>query len=114
MTKGEATQTKVHLKGKEDDFLVFIDDVDTYNKWKTDKSVPMAHFMSSFKIFCTHKHGAQGTYDTASKGMLDSEFGTHVDEDVIKKILETGTAQASEMPQRQGSKNDSQGTYVSR
>jgi len=55
MTRGEAQQIKCHYKGKDDDFLVFLDDVDTYKKWKQDKSVPLAHFISAFKIFVTHK-----------------------------------------------------------
>lgn len=55
MARGETVQNKAHYKGKEDDFLVFIDDMEAFNKWKTDKSVPMAHFISSFKIFVTHK-----------------------------------------------------------
>lgn len=56
MTRGESQQLKVHYKGKEDDFLVFVDDEATYKKWKTDKSVAMAHFISSFKIFVTHRY----------------------------------------------------------
>jgi len=55
MTKGEASQIKVHFKGRDEDFIVFIDDVDTYKKWKGDKSIPLAHFVASFKIFVTHK-----------------------------------------------------------
>lgn len=55
MTRGETIQTKCHYKGSNDDFIIFIDDVDTYNKWKTDKTIPMAHFISSFKIFQTNK-----------------------------------------------------------
>ncbi len=55
MTRGETHQVKLHLKGKSDDFLVFIDDVAEYKKWQTDKSVPLAHFVSTFKIFVTHK-----------------------------------------------------------
>jgi len=112
MTRGEAPQVKVHYKGKDDDFLVFVEDVNTYKKWQSDKSVPMAHFVSSFKIFVTHKQGAQGTYDTAAKGALDNEFGTHVDEHVIQQILEKGSLQESEMTDRQGSRNDSQGSRV--
>jgi ribosome maturation protein Sdo1 len=112
MTRGESTQMRVHFKGKEDDFLVYIDDLSTYKNWKTDKSVAMAHFMSSFKVFVTHKQGVQGTLDTASHALLDNEFGTHVDEEVIKQILEKGTVQESTMPERQGSKNDSHGSMA--
>lgn len=53
--KGATEQTKVHYKGNEDDFIIFIDDVEAYKKWQSDKSVPLAHFISAFKIFVTHK-----------------------------------------------------------
>ncbi|KAF6840040.1 RNA-binding protein [Colletotrichum plurivorum] len=112
MVRGEAQQTKVHYKGQADDFLVFVEDPELYQKWQSDKSVPMAHFVSSFKIFVTHKQGAQGTYDAASKAMLENEFGTSVDEEVIKVILEKGSTQTTEFPERQGSKNDSKGGMV--
>jgi hypothetical protein len=55
MTRGEATQSKIHYKGKQDDFLVFVDDVDTYKKWLNDKSTPLAHFISAFQVFVTHR-----------------------------------------------------------
>jgi len=47
-----------------------------------------------------NRHGAQGTYDAASNGALDNEFGTHVDEEVIKAILEGGSLQESEVSLR--------------
>ncbi|KAG5657226.1 hypothetical protein HG530_012788 [Fusarium avenaceum] len=112
MARGETQQTKVHYKGG-DDFIVFIDDVETYQKWKTDKSVPLAHFISSFKIFVTHGQGAQGNLDAASKAELENEFGTHVDDDVIKQILEKGATQTTEFPERQGPKNDNKGSMIS-
>lgn len=46
----------VHYKGKQEDFLVFVDDVDTYKKWQSDKSVPLAHFISTFQVFQTHRY----------------------------------------------------------
>lgn len=107
--KGATEQVKIHYKGAEDDFIIFIDDVETYKKWKSDKSIPLAHFVSAFKIFVTHQQGAQGAHDSASKGQLETEFGTSNDDDVIKAILEKGTAQESTMPERNGPKNDSQG-----
>lgn len=55
MARGETIQTKVHYKGENDDFLVFIDDPEEYKKWLKDSSIPLAHFVSSFKIFVTHK-----------------------------------------------------------
>ncbi|KAI1466759.1 shwachman-Bodian-diamond syndrome protein [Daldinia caldariorum] len=106
MTKGEAVQVKVHYKGKEDDYVIFIDDYQTYKKWKSDKSTPMAHFISSFKIFVTHKQGAQGQIDGASRAMLENEFGISDPEEVIKYILESGAVQETEFTDRQGHKND--------
>ncbi|KAI5866920.1 shwachman-Bodian-diamond syndrome protein [Durotheca rogersii] len=108
MTKGEASQVKVHYKGSDEDFILFIDDLDTYKKWKGDKSTPMAHFISAFKIFVTHKQGAQGQMNGASKSTLENEFGTSNEEEVIQKILESGSIQETEFPGRQGPKNDAQ------
>lgn len=57
MTRGESTQTKIHYKGSNDDFLIFVDDTEQYEKWlKGDTSIPLAQFISSFKIFLTHKY----------------------------------------------------------
>jgi len=110
MPRGEGTQSKVHFKGKEDDFIVFVDSVEDVKKWKRDKSIPLAQVVNSFKIFVTHKHGAQGQMDTASKATLENEFGTSVEEDCLKKILEEGNTQQSETGERYGSKNDSIGS----
>ncbi|KAF4628154.1 hypothetical protein G7Y89_g9994 [Cudoniella acicularis] len=112
MTRGEAPQTKVHFKGKDEDFIVFVEDAKTAKDWKADKTIPLAQVVSAFKIFVTHKQGAQGTLNGASHGTLDNEFGTHDDEEVIKMILEKGTLQETEGAERQGSKNDSIGARV--
>ena len=112
MTRGEATQIKVHYKGTSDDFIVFLDSVADYKKWLADRSTPLAQVVSSFKVFCTHKQGAQGTLDGASKADLENEFGSSVDEEVIVKILEQGNLQESQMNQRNASRNDADGAMV--
>lgn len=86
------------------------------------------------------RQGAQGTYDEASNAEKENEFGTKVDDEVIEKILASGTLQESsvsqqpppptyflidtrrrrkvsdgmsfQFPERQGPKNDSQGPLV--
>jgi len=110
MARGEAQQVKVHYKGKDEDFVVFVDDIKSAKEWKTDRSIPLAQVISSFKIFITHKHGAQGQFDGASKATLENEFGTSNDEEAIKQILEKGTLQETEGAERSSSKNDSMGT----
>ncbi|EOD43654.1 Shwachman-bodian-diamond syndrome protein [Neofusicoccum parvum] len=113
MPKGADTQTKVHYKGKEDDFIIFVDSQKAVQDWKEDKSVPLAQVVNGWKVFVTHKHGTQGVLDTASNSALDNEFGTHKDEDVVKQILEKGDVQSVEEKGRQGDTNISGGATVS-
>lgn len=54
MTRGEVNQAKIHYKGKHDDFFVFIDDAEDFQRWRTDKSIPLTNFISTFRIFITH------------------------------------------------------------
>jgi hypothetical protein len=56
MARGGAHMTRVHYKGKNDDFFVFLDSVEDYKKWLTDSTVPLAQVVNTFKIFCTHKY----------------------------------------------------------
>lgn len=53
--RGNAAQTKVHFKGTEDDFIVFVESAEDVKKWKADKTIPMAQVVSGFKVFITHK-----------------------------------------------------------
>jgi len=48
--------TRVHYKGKNDDFFVFLDSVEDFKKWLKDSTVPLAQVVRSFKVFCTHKY----------------------------------------------------------
>ena len=55
MARGETTQTKVHFKGSNDDFVVFLESEEQYNKWQKDRSIPLAQVVSAFKIFTTNR-----------------------------------------------------------
>lgn len=55
MTRGEANQTKIHFKGTDEDFIIFVDDAKAAKDWKNDKSIPLSQVVSSFKVFVTHK-----------------------------------------------------------
>ena len=110
--KASGGQAKIHYKGTktDEDFIVFLDSEEDLKKWKADKSIPLAQVVGLFKVFVTHKHGAQGEFDEASKGQLEDEFGTKVDDEVIKVILEKGEPQQGTSSQEKfGSKNDSMG-----
>ena len=95
MPRGHVDVTKVFFKGKTDDFIVFIESPEDLKKWKADQSIPMAQVVNSFKIMLTHKHGAQGQLDEASKASLENEFQTSNEDEVIKKILMDGQVQTS-------------------
>lgn len=55
MARGEANQIKIHFKGKEEDFIIFVDDAKSAKDWKTDKTIPLAQVVSAFKVFVTGK-----------------------------------------------------------
>lgn len=55
MPRGNASQSKVHYQGQEEDFVIYIDDIESVQKWKGDRSIPLAQVVSGFKIFVTHK-----------------------------------------------------------
>jgi ribosome maturation protein Sdo1 len=97
MTRGNGQVTKVFFKGQTDDFIVFIESADDLKAWKKDQSIPLAQVVNSFKIMLTHKHGAQGQLDSASKASLENEFGTSNEDEVIKKILMEGQPQTFEV-----------------
>jgi hypothetical protein len=93
MARGEAEQIKVHFKGQEDDFIILAETASAVQKWRADKTIPLVDVVSSFEVFVTNKHGAQGTLNRASKGVMENEFGTSKEDDVVKKILEDGAVQ---------------------
>ncbi|KAK3900285.1 ribosome maturation protein [Staphylotrichum tortipilum] len=113
MARGDVSHTKVHYKTDSgEDFVVMVDSVNDYQKWLGDKTVPLAHVVSSFKVFTTNRHGAQGILESAPRGILESEFGTANEDEAMQTILERGSVQEFEMAERQGRKNDANGSYA--
>ena len=55
MTRGHTEHTKIHYQGKDHDFIIFAESVEMVNKWKSNKSVPMAEVVNGWKIFTTSK-----------------------------------------------------------
>lgn len=109
MTRGNAPQVKVVYQGQDDDFIVFVDSVADLDAWKKDRSTPLAQVVSGFKIMISHRHGAQGHLDGASKAILENEFGTSNEDECIIKILENGEVQQTRAPERVGARNISKG-----
>jgi hypothetical protein len=46
---------QVHYKGKFDNYIVFVGDIEAYKKWLSDESVALARSVSPFSVFVTHK-----------------------------------------------------------
>jgi len=109
---GDRKLTKVFLSKNDQDFIIIIADSDTLSRWKKDKSVPLTQVVDSFQVFTTHKHGAQGVLDKASKAVLDAAFGTSNEDDIIKIILQDGQVQATSARANESSTNDSKGSMA--
>jgi len=112
MPRANGQVTKVYLRGKSDDFIVIVDDTQAVQKWRQDRTIPLQHVLSGWKVFVTHRHGAQGVFDNASKASLENEFGTSKDEECIRQILERGEIQETSNKERQGDKNSSRGSSL--
>ncbi|PYI29261.1 DUF1960-domain-containing protein [Aspergillus indologenus CBS 114.80] len=109
MPRAVEQTSKMFYKGSSDDFVIFVDDNDVVNKWRNDRSIPLADVVNGFKIFVTHKHGAQGILDNASKSSLQNEFGTDNEDECLIKILENGEFQSSQSRERQDDTNFANG-----
>lgn len=53
--RGNANQTKVHFKGKNDDYVIFAESAQIVKDWKSDKTIPLAQVVNGWKVFVTHK-----------------------------------------------------------
>ncbi|RMZ67859.1 FAD-binding domain [Pyrenophora seminiperda CCB06] len=91
MTRGNTQEAKMHYKGPNtgDDYVIYINP-EAAAAWLKDRTIPLVDVLDGFFVFVSHKQGAQGILDRASNAQLDTEFGTHVIEDVAPVILEKG------------------------
>ena len=54
MPRANDTTTKVFYKGRSEDFIVFVDDVNILQKWKNDRSIALADVLNGWKILVSH------------------------------------------------------------
>ncbi|KAK6340420.1 hypothetical protein TWF730_002177 [Orbilia blumenaviensis] len=93
--RGAEKVNKVYLQRGGEDFIVLVEDKDNLDKWKTDTTISLTDVVNGFKIFTTHRQGAQGVLDSASNAILDASFGTHKVDDIIPIILREGQLQVT-------------------
>ncbi|KAG0684350.1 hypothetical protein C6P40_000008 [Pichia californica] len=91
------SQERVFYKGQKEDFLVFLDDVDNYEKYIHGvDSIPLSSFVARFDVYRTVTgNGSEGILEVASKQELNEEFGDFksVEGDIIPRILKKGKLQ---------------------
>lgn len=54
-------------------------------------------YIGEHMLIRSNRHGKQGVLNTASNSQLENEFGTTKEEDIVKKILQSGDVQTSEV-----------------
>ncbi|ODQ45134.1 hypothetical protein PICMEDRAFT_73913 [Pichia membranifaciens NRRL Y-2026] len=99
MTYTDINRSSEHVfyKGNKEDFLIFLDDVDEYQKYIAgDTSIPMSRFIAKFDIYRNATgNGSEGILEIASEQNLNEEFGDFksVEDEIIPKILRSGKLQ---------------------
>jgi hypothetical protein len=81
MPRGNGPIALVHYRGqkkidgsKGDDFIVYIDDPEEFQKWRAgDTSIPLTNFALT-EIYTNHRHGHQTGSDRVSDAVLVNEF----------------------------------------
>lgn len=54
--------SKVFYKGGNDDYIIFVDDLPAYQRWKNDKTIPLSHVVSGWGIYVSHQSVALPVY----------------------------------------------------
>jgi hypothetical protein len=49
--------TQVHLKGNDEDFVIFVESAKAVQDWKGDRSIPLVQVVDGFKVFATERSG---------------------------------------------------------
>ncbi|KAI5952375.1 hypothetical protein KGF54_003242 [Candida jiufengensis] len=102
---------KLFYKGADNDFVIFIDSPELFQKFKKgDTTIPLIDIVSIFKVFINRQGGAEGILDEASKQDLSNEFKTSNVDEAIKIILDKGEDKHNiDVDHGIASKNDSIG-----
>ena len=92
MTK-EGYITRAVYKGSNETFIVIVESEKAVQDWKKDSSIPLTQVVNAFQVFTGN--GAQGILDRPSKQVLENEFGTKHEDDIVKKIITEGKLETS-------------------
>jgi len=87
-------------------FCVMVDE-EAFQKYKIDRSIPLADVVDSFDIF-TFDAGRSGRLGQASKEEIKSTFGTNNEDDVVTFMLEHGQLHGKPLHVHVGSREPAQ------
>lgn len=89
------SQTRAFYRGNKEDFIVFLDDIDALEQYKTDTTVPLSQVVGNFDVYKSFTGGSSGMLEKASNQELSEEFGdfNSVVDDIIPKIIKNGQIQ---------------------
>ena len=55
MPRANDATDKVFYKGSSEDFVIFVDNVQTLKNWLQDRSIPLVNVVNGWNIFVTQK-----------------------------------------------------------
>ncbi|CAO3647498.1 unnamed protein product [Cunninghamella blakesleeana] len=81
---------KVYIQDDQNNEIYVIANPSTYNRWKTDKTIPIVDVVQSYDIFTSPPGGNILPADRPSKGYLEDVLGTSNTDDAVRMIIEKG------------------------
>lgn len=107
MPTGVGIQNRVFYHGKDEDFIVLVAGEKQLEDWKkSENTMALVDVVEHFTIYVTHRQGAQGKLDKASKSSLENEFGSSVVDDAIIRVLKAGEFQHAKSGPKDMRKNE--------
>lgn len=81
---------KVVYRGSENVEFFVIANADMVAKYRADKTIPLIDVVQSFDILTTSTGGNTGEAIRPAKGLLESNFNTSNQDEIVKTIIEKG------------------------
>ncbi|KAI9309055.1 hypothetical protein BJ944DRAFT_284923 [Cunninghamella echinulata] len=81
---------KVYVQDDQNNELYVVVDPDSYNKWKSDKTIPIVEVVQSYDIYTSPPGGNILPADKPSRAHLEDVLGTSKTEEAVERIIERG------------------------
>ena len=81
--------------------MVLMVDGEMFDKYKGDKSIPIATVVDSYQVFKYEKPGSQGQMAAPSKSELQATFGTTNETAIVEFMLANGELHSRHRPKKE-------------